>query len=93
MMRALIVALLVSVAATECSAADPNAADERAHRRKPTTYCVTWPRDAHGRIARNRTARRAFQKSHPCPATGAQTGACPGYIEDHVVPLAKGGAD
>jgi len=32
-------------------------------------------------------------KSHPCPATGKTTGACKGYVIDHVVPLKRGGAD
>ncbi len=36
---------------------------------------------------------REFQREHPCPSTGSPTGACPGYIRDHVVPLACGGAD
>jgi hypothetical protein len=27
------------------------------------------------------------------PATGLSTGACPGYVIDHVVPLKRGGAD
>ena len=32
-------------------------------------------------------------KSHPCPATGKTTGACKGYVIDHVVPLKRGGTD
>ena len=35
----------------------------------------------------------AFQRSHPCPSTGKTSGACPGYVIDHVVPLKRGGAD
>ena len=35
----------------------------------------------------------AFQSSHPCPATGRTSGACPGYVVDHIVPLKRGGAD
>ena len=31
--------------------------------------------------------------SHPCPATGKTSGACKGYVVDHVVPLKGGGAD
>ncbi|MCW5624558.1 MAG: HNH endonuclease [Burkholderiales bacterium] len=38
-------------------------------------------------------ARRAFQRLHPCPATGKPRGACPGYVVDHIVPLCAGGAD
>lgn len=30
---------------------------------------------------------------HPCPATGRKTGACPGYVVDHIHPLKRGGAD
>jgi hypothetical protein len=29
-----------------------------------------------------------FQRIDPCPATG-----CPGYVKDHVIPLACGGPD
>lgn len=32
-------------------------------------------------------------KSHPCPATGKTSGRCPGYVADHVKPLASGGED
>jgi len=30
---------------------------------------------------------------HPCPATFKGSGACPGYVVDHVIALACGGAD
>lgn len=30
---------------------------------------------------------------NPCPSTGATSGACPGYVIDHVTPLKRGGAD
>lgn len=33
----------------------------------------------------------AFKRQHPCPATDRSTGACPGWIIDHVTPLACGG--
>jgi hypothetical protein len=55
--------------------------------------CSACARDAKGRIARSATARRDYRKSHPCPATGKTSGACPGYVIDHVVPLKRGGAD
>jgi hypothetical protein len=38
-------------------------------------------------------ARRAFRAEHPCPATGTTTGACPGYVIDHVIALKRGGPD
>lgn len=34
-----------------------------------------------------------FKRLHPCPATGAPRGACPGYEVDHVQPLCAGGPD
>lgn len=43
--------------------------------------------------ARSHAARAEFQRQQPCPATGAKSGACPGYVVDHVKPLCAGGAD
>lgn len=37
--------------------------------------------------------RAAFQKANPCPPTGKTSGACPGYVVDHKMPLKRGGAD
>lgn len=42
---------------------------------------------------RSANTRAAFMRLHPCPATGATRGACPGYVVDHVHPLCAGGAD
>ena len=61
--------------------------------RRSTPKCTSCARDSKGRIARSATARHAFQKSHPCPSTGKTSGACKGYVIDHVVPLKRGGAD
>jgi hypothetical protein len=36
---------------------------------------------------------REFHRLHPCPSTGNPTGACPGYVADHIVLLKRGGAD
>lgn len=43
--------------------------------------------------ARDPRVPKAFQKLHPCPSTGKRSGACPGYVRDHIVPLCRGGAD
>jgi hypothetical protein len=43
--------------------------------------------------ARDRHVPQDFQRAHPCPSTGQTTGACPGYVRDHVKPLCKGGHD
>src|SRR4051812_32494455 len=50
-------------------------------------------RDRHGRIARSAPAKHSFRKAHPCPATGSASGACPGYVIDHITALKRGGAD
>ena len=50
-------------------------------------------RDKNGRIARSAQARNDFKRGHPCPSTGKSSGACPGYVIDHVKPLKRGGAD
>jgi hypothetical protein len=60
---------------------------------RSSTKCTSCARDSKSRIARSATARHAFQKAHPCPSTGKTTGACKGYVIDHVVPLKRGGAD
>lgn len=49
--------------------------------------------EAHARVQRSQSARVEFKKLHPCPSTGRPSGACPGWIIDHVKPLACGGAD
>jgi hypothetical protein len=48
---------------------------------------------ASAREPRSREVAREFQWQHPCPSTGRATGACPGYVRDHIVPLACGGPD
>ena len=45
------------------------------------------------RVHRSSGTRREFQWHHPCPSTGKTSDACPGYVKDHIVPLACGGAD
>lgn len=45
------------------------------------------------KIHRNASARSEFKRLHPCPATGNPSGKCPGYIIDHITPLACRGAD
>jgi hypothetical protein len=51
------------------------------------------PSFASAREYRSLEVKHEFQRQHPCPSTGRTTGACPGYIKDHVVPLACGGPD
>jgi len=42
---------------------------------------------------RSSSAKAEFKREHPCPANGHRSGPCPGYVIDHVVPLACNGAD
>jgi hypothetical protein len=37
--------------------------------------------------------RKAFQRAHPCPSNGKTSGACPGYVADHIRPLCADGPD
>jgi len=50
---------------------------------------------AHGAMAapRSPAARAEFQRTTPCPATGASRGPCPGWVVDHRMPLCAGGED
>lgn len=38
-------------------------------------------------------ARADFMRAHPCPANDKSSGACPGYVIDHLIPLMCGGPD
>ena len=42
---------------------------------------------------RSYSVKHEFQRQHPCPSTGRPTGACPGYIKDHIRALDCGGPD
>lgn len=44
-------------------------------------------------VPRSRSAVEGFKRQNPCPANGAGRGSCPGYVVDHIKPLACGGAD
>ena len=57
-------------------------------------YCLALaPCLAPAREYRSQTVKHEFQRQHPCPSTGRTTGACPGFVKDHVIPLACGGPD
>lgn len=51
------------------------------------------PRDEDGKIERSHRTLVQFQKLNPCPSNGNETGACSGYVKDHIRPLCAGGHD
>ena len=56
--------------------------------------CVAFaPSPAPAKTYRSLEVKHEFQRQHPCPSTGRPTGACPGYIKDHIVSLACGGVN
>ena len=58
-----------------------------------TRYCGQPKRDASGAITRRVDVLYAFQKIHPCPSTGLNTGACAGWQKNHIISLSCGGCD
>src|SRR6266446_5059502 len=42
---------------------------------------------------RSSAVAREFQRENPCPSTGQTSGACPGWIKDHIIALRCGGPD
>jgi hypothetical protein len=57
------------------------------------TASIILPISASAKEHRSASVKREFQLTHPCPATGRTSGACPGCVKDHVVPLICGGSD
>ncbi len=48
---------------------------------------------AEARLKRSQIAKAEFKQQHPCPAAGSTNRPCKGYVIDHIVPIACGGAD
>ena len=103
--RHVVAAVLITVGATTLAevlsyGSDPAPASP-AHLRHAHAHPVQtggwWPQSsaqlAPDRPHRDPAERRAFVREHPCPATGRTSGACPGYVVDHIRPLRKGGPD
>jgi hypothetical protein len=55
--------------------------------------CVDLPISASAKEHRSASVKREFQLTQPCPSTRLTSGACPGYVKDHIVPLVCGGPD
>lgn len=56
-------------------------------------FCGPPLRDDQGQIVRSYNVRAAFKRLYPCPSTGKTYGTCPGWVMDHIIPLACGGCD
>jgi hypothetical protein len=54
---------------------------------------LALPMAGEAKIHRDPHARQEFKHLQPCPSTGRARGACPGYVIDHIKPLACGGSD
>lgn len=54
---------------------------------------LTISAPAEAKQQRSAKAKAEFKRLQPCPSTGSPKGACPGWIIDHIKPLACGGAD
>jgi hypothetical protein len=48
---------------------------------------------SHHHSVRSEAKKNLFKSLNPCPSTGEDAGPCPGYVVDHIKPLACGGAD
>ena len=45
------------------------------------------------KVGRSGEVAAQFQRANPCPSTDKRSGACPGYVKDHIDPLCNGGPD
>ena len=59
----------------------------------PRSSTVGTSSSTTSKTKRSASAKAAFKKANPCPATWKTSGSCPGYVVDHIRPLACGGAD
>src|SRR6516162_4122287 len=55
--------------------------------------CVILSVAASAKEHRSASVKHEFQLTYPCPSTGLTSGACPGWVKDHIVPLVCGGPD
>ena len=93
MIRTLIISVLLLASLSWARGNRTAAAKHPPVYRYPATKCTTRAGPSAGKIKRNPKAMSDFMKSHPCPSTGKTSGACKGYVVDHIVPLKRGGAD
>ena len=56
-------------------------------------FLLIFPPLVNSTIKRSAAAKAEFRRQSVCPATGLHKGRCPGYVIDHINPLACSGAD
>ena len=56
-------------------------------------FMVACSLDSLAKSHRSEAQKNAFKHANPCPSNGNNHGPCPGYVIDHIVPLACGGPD
>jgi len=79
--------LQVAIAILFLLSSPSNAIAQKSTGHHKSTYSTSAKRDSHGRIKRSESAKKKFEQQ-----TGYPHGR-PGYVVDHVVPLANGGRD
>jgi hypothetical protein len=82
MMKRIVIASLALVAALQAFGATPTIPTGPAANDATTVDSV-----------RKASTVAAFRKQYACPATGKKSGACPGWVVDHGIPLCAGGQD
>lgn len=78
--KSIVIAMVMLIASPIVSASDAR-------------MCGKVNRDVNGNIIRNATVLKNFKSLYVCPSTGKNSGSCPGWAIDHVIPLACGGCD
>ena len=81
----LLVALLIVCFSFTAEARSTSGSHVRLHYLRPSS-CYSCGH-------RSLEAKHEFKRSNPCPSIGKPSGACPGYVIDHVQALKHGGAD
>jgi hypothetical protein len=84
---------VIRIVAVAAILAIAGAADQRSAPRSDRRDQAHAQRGRTKAPARSASSRQDFQRLHPCPSTGQPTGACPGYVVDHIIALKRGGLD
>jgi hypothetical protein len=102
LIRLVLLLVCLSVAAADARTSSPRRATSRtetlrsrligAHTRSAAS-CQACARDTSAGSPGAIQLGGPFRSYNPCPATGATTGPCAGYVIDHIQALKHGGAD